>query len=64
MTIVLALAALNSKVLVCAGSNKRVDNLAAAVIQGMNHPRSKGLLRAWCGQFIRFVKADSYQELG
>ncbi|GIJ99306.1 hypothetical protein Aspvir_001436 [Aspergillus viridinutans] len=57
IVIILLLMALDLKVLLAAGSNKGVDNLAEAVVTSLNkHPR----LRQWCGQFIRF-RTPSYQ---
>ncbi|RHZ74961.1 hypothetical protein CDV55_109139 [Aspergillus turcosus] len=57
MVIILMLMALNLKVLLVAGSNKGVDNLAESVVAALNeHPR----LRQWCGQFIRF-RTPTYQ---
>ncbi|KAF7166231.1 hypothetical protein CNMCM6106_002127 [Aspergillus hiratsukae] len=57
MFIILLLMALDLKVLLVAGSNKGVDNLAEAVVAALNkYPQ----LRQWCGQFIRF-RTPSYQ---
>jgi ATP-dependent RNA/DNA helicase IGHMBP2 len=57
MVIILLLMALDLKVLLVAGSNKGVDNLAEAVVVALNkYPQ----LRQWCGQFIRF-RTPSYQ---
>ncbi|KAF7160020.1 hypothetical protein CNMCM5623_005566 [Aspergillus felis] len=57
MVIILLLMALDLKVLLVAGSNKGVDNLAEAVVTALDkHPR----LRRWCGQIIRF-RNPTYQ---
>ncbi|RHZ68274.1 DEAD/DEAH box helicase [Aspergillus thermomutatus] len=57
MVIILLLMALDLKVLLVAGSNKGVDNLAEAVVATLNkHPQ----LQQWCGQFIRF-RTPAYQ---
>ncbi|KAG2026812.1 hypothetical protein GB937_001602 [Aspergillus fischeri] len=57
VVIILLLMALDLKVLLVAGSNKGVDNLAEAVVAALSkHPR----LQRWCGQLVRF-RTPSYQ---
>ncbi|KAN0081110.1 P-loop containing nucleoside triphosphate hydrolase protein [Elaphomyces granulatus] len=51
LVIILALASLNLRVLLAAGSNKGVDNLAIAVANAI---QSDSFLRNWCGQLVRF----------
>ena len=57
LVIILALVVLNLRVLLAAGSNKAVDNLAAAVANAMSsHPK----LARSCVSLVRF-KTPSYQ---
>ncbi|GAB1193628.1 hypothetical protein APSETT444_002849 [Aspergillus pseudonomiae] len=57
VAIILALTALKIKVLVVAGSNKAVDNLLESLVIAV---AGDSLLRAWCGQFVRF-RTPAYQ---
>ncbi|KAJ9222120.1 hypothetical protein DTO027B5_5086 [Paecilomyces variotii] len=51
VVVVLAFACLNVRVMIAAGSNKGVDNLAAAVTKAL---RKDVKLLGWCGQLVRF----------
>lgn len=51
MVIILVLASLGLKVLLAAGSNKGVDNLAEALVKALE---GDSQLQAWCGQACRF----------
>ncbi|GAA85870.1 hypothetical protein AKAW_03984 [Aspergillus luchuensis IFO 4308] len=55
--IVCTAAALGCKILLVAGSNKGVDNLAAAVMKALQRDEQ---LRGWCGQLVRF-RTPRYQ---
>ncbi|GKZ34345.1 hypothetical protein AbraIFM66950_004575 [Aspergillus brasiliensis] len=55
--VVCAVAALGCKVLLVAGSNRGVDNLAEAVMKAHDQDER---LRAWCGQLVRF-RTPRYQ---
>jgi len=50
LIIILALASLKLRVLLAAGSNKGVDNLAVAVSKALSDKK----LGSWCGQLVRF----------
>jgi hypothetical protein len=51
LVIILALASLNLRVMLAAGSNKGVDNLAIAVAKAI---QSDEFLKSWCGRLVRF----------
>jgi ATP-dependent RNA/DNA helicase IGHMBP2 len=51
LIIILALASLNLRVLLAAGSNKGVDNLGIAVAKAI---QSDARLKSWCGRLVRF----------
>ncbi|PYH29302.1 P-loop containing nucleoside triphosphate hydrolase protein [Aspergillus neoniger CBS 115656] len=55
--IVCTAAALGCKILLVAGSNKGVDNLAEAVVKALQRDER---LRGWCGQLVRF-RTPRYQ---
>ncbi|GFF45523.1 hypothetical protein IFM46972_07815 [Aspergillus udagawae] len=57
VVIILLLMALNLKVLLVAGSNKGVDNLAEAVVAALSKHTP---LQRWCGQLVRF-RTPAYQ---
>ncbi|KAJ5193258.1 hypothetical protein N7449_009400 [Penicillium cf. viridicatum] len=56
VAIVLAMMALQVKVLLTAASNKGVDNLTLALIRTLNR---NSRLKSWCGQVVRF-RTPSY----
>jgi hypothetical protein len=57
VVIILLLMALNLKVLLVAGSNKGIDNLAEAVVAALSKHTP---LQRWCGQLVRF-RTPAYQ---
>ncbi|KAJ9193203.1 hypothetical protein DTO164E3_8027 [Paecilomyces variotii] len=57
LVIILAFACLGIRVLIAAGSNKGVDNLAAAVVKAV---KKDAFISSWCGKVIRF-RSPAYQ---
>ncbi|KAJ9220017.1 hypothetical protein DTO207G8_5296 [Paecilomyces variotii] len=57
LVIILAFACRGIRVLIAAGSNKGVDNLAAAIVKAV---KKDAFISSWCGKVIRF-RSPAYQ---